>query len=174
MSDFIVKFALVILAVAVHELGHIAAAKLVGVKRFYFSLKPNGALLTFDFSHVTYAREAVVHLSGGLLGLLSVYAAQKFFPAGGYINYFTGLSLSFTVINYLPLHGLDGCGFLNAVMSTFLLPDSIYYIMKVLSWATTVLLLAAVIYIELRIKTNLGLAFFVASMLITAEGENNG
>ncbi len=174
MSDIIVRSALVILAVSIHELGHITAAKLVGVNRFWFSIKPSGALLTFDFSHVTYAREAVVHLSGGIFGLISAYVAQKFFPATEYTNYFIGLSLSFTVINLLPLKGLDGCGFIRAALSPFLLPDMIYYIMKVFSWLTTALLLAVVVYVELKIKANLGLIVFIVTMLITAGGDSSG
>ncbi len=174
MSDFFIKSILVILAAAVHELGHITASAVVGVKRFRFSFKPNGTLLTFDFSRVSYIGEALVHLSGGLFGIISACAAQVFFPASVCTNYFTGLSLSFTVINMLPLRGLDGYGFIRAVLSIFLMPDRIYNVMKIISWATAILLLTAVIYVELKLKPNLGLAVFASSMLIISSGENYG
>ena len=88
----ILRLFCVVSAAVIHELGHILAAKLCGVRSWRFGLKAGGVLITFDFSRITYIREVIVHLAGPAFGVLSALFSVIFF--GERAEYFAGVSLS--------------------------------------------------------------------------------
>ena len=98
----------VVSAAVIHELGHILAAKLCGVRSWRFGLKAGGALITFDFSRLTYMSEVLVHLAGPAFGVMAALFSVIFF--GARAEYFAGASLSMALVNLLPVSGFDGGG----------------------------------------------------------------
>ena len=151
-------------AAAVHEAGHLTAARIIGVKKISFTLKNLGGILNFDFSKTTYAGEIIVHLSGGLAGLLSSLAAYCIFSSSEYT--YIGASLTFAFVNFLPIRGFDGGGILNAVLSSFMLPDYSYKICRIASDIAVFVFLTTVIWIEIKIYPNLGLLYFALTAVI--------
>lgn len=151
-----------ICAIVIHELGHLGAARILGIPLVRFRLNPLGGVLTFDFSRISYGREAAVHLSGPLAGLVSG-------AVGGMLAkdcFFTGISVVLACVNLLPIRGLDGGGILRCVLSRFCNPDTVWRIGEICSVTGVLLLWSAVLWIELRVTANLGLMAFAAMLLL--------
>ena len=94
----------------VHELGHIAAAYLLGGRIRQLSYSAAGFKMQSGGS-LSYAREIVVFASGPLCGLIASYIAAKLgFTA------FSGISFLLSVFNLLPLSLLDGGRILQNIL----------------------------------------------------------
>lgn len=149
-------------ALVIHELGHLAAAKLFGIPLVRFGLNPMGGVMTFDFSGTSYQREAAVHLSGPLAGILSGilgWLAMK-------NVFFTGISVVLAGVNLLPIRGLDGGGVTMCLLNRFCSPDRAWRIGRICSMTGVLLLWTAVLWIELRVRANLELMAFAAALLL--------
>ena len=105
-------------AVLLHELGHLAAARLFGVPIRACRAHVLGGRLTFDFSRAGYGREALVHAAGPAVGLLSALVFRSTRLAD-----FAGLSFVLAALNFLPLAGFDGAGLLRCAVCAVLPPD---------------------------------------------------
>ena len=108
MSGF---FALVA-AVILHEAGHLAAARLLGIPLRRGIGGIDGLRLTFDFSRAGYLREAAVHAAGPLAGVIGAVLAAEI---DGW-EVFGGCSLLLAAVNLLPCRGLDGGGILSCLL----------------------------------------------------------
>ena len=158
-------FVLLICAVAVHELGHVAAAKIVGVPLVTLSVRPIGLSLCFDFSHAAYSKEAFVHAGGCIAGVIAaVLAALLPFRAA---LTFSGLSLTLAALNLLPLRSFDGGALIGACLSSFLMPDTAWRVCRALSAVFTLILWIGALWIELRIGANIALLALVCAVLIS-------
>lgn len=153
-------------AIFLHEMGHYFAAKLCGVPCVSFGFRAGGAVLTFDFSRVGYAREGFVHAGGALLGLLSAVVCVMIFGAGAY--FFLGISLVLSFVNLLPITGMDGGAILSCVLSQFLLPDTVWRVQRIVSFAAVLFLWGAVLWIELRATPNFSLMAFVLCVMFAS------
>ena len=158
------EFISFISALVIHELGHIAAAKLLGVKTISFTPGMCGAMLAFDFCNVGYIREAAVHLSGGIFGIAASLFVYLLF--GERALFFCGISVYLTVLNWMPIEGLDGSAFFRAVLSKFMMPDTVCRAVRTVSFITTVLFWCAVLGIELRSSGNLSCIILAVSLLL--------
>lgn len=112
---------LFLLAAALHEAGHLAAAFLSGCGIRRFSLSPAGAELEMNFSLVPYKKEIAVYLAGPLgsaLGMLiSFFLLRRSFEA--HLLYFFFCNLLFFFFNLLPVRGLDGYQALYALLCLY-------------------------------------------------------
>lgn len=151
-----------IAALTIHEMGHLAAAKFFGIPLVRFRLNPTGGVMTFDFSHASYLRETAVHLGGPLAGILSAAVGWTLLRD----FFFTGISVTLAVVNLLPIRGLDGGGVLRCLLNRFCFPDTAWRIGRICSVSGVMLLWAAVLWIELRVRVNLGLIAFAAVLLL--------
>ena len=149
-------------ALVIHELGHLLAAKILGIPLVRFRLNPMGGVMTFDFSRSAYEREAAVHFSGPAAGLISGVIGWRILQD----PFFTGISVVLACVNLLPIRGLDGGGILRCVLSRFLSPDAVWKVCGICSAAGVLMLWTAVLWIELRVTANLGLAAFAAALLL--------
>lgn len=154
----------VLLAMFVHEAGHILTARIFGIPCMAF--RPNflGAVMTFDFSRTTYLREAMVHLSGAVFGMASAVLARVML--GERADYYLGVTAVLSCVNLLPVAGMDGGAVLRCVLSQFLLPDTVDRAVRAVSVCTVVLLWTAVLWVELRVTANFGLILFVIGLMI--------
>lgn len=149
-------------ALFLHELGHLAAAKILGIPLVRFRLSPMGGVMSFDFSRSTYGREAAVHFAGPLAGLLS--AAVGWLILHDF--FFTGISVTLACVNLLPIRGLDGGGILSCLLNRFLSPETAWHIAEICSVGGILLLWTAVLWIELRVTANMGLLAFAVVLLL--------
>ena len=108
-----------LLACAVHELGHIAAALAFGGRADRLSLTAVGAELTFSYrAPLTYGQDSLVALAGPAANLLLgglFFALHRNLP--------TVLSLGVGAFNLLPILPLDGGRVLYGLLADKLDPD---------------------------------------------------
>ena len=108
-----------LLACAVHELGHVAAALAFGGRAERLSLTAVGAELTFTYrTPLTYGRDSLVALAGPAANLLLgglFFALNRYLPAV--------LSLGVGAFNLLPILPLDGGRILYGLLAEKLDPD---------------------------------------------------
>lgn len=150
-----VKYPLMLIfAVGLHELGHILAASLVKAPCVSLRCGVQGLSLRFDFSALSHPREIFILTAGGLFGLLCAAAAYAFSPR---LAYFSVVSVVLSLVNLLPVRGLDGGETLACVLDYFFLPDRAYRIEKVVSWVASLAFWVVALWIQLRVKVNLSL-----------------
>ena len=108
-----------VLACAVHELGHVAAALAFGGRADRLSLTAVGAELFFSYrSPLTYGQESLVALAGPAANLLLgglFFVLDRQLPAV--------LSLGIGAFNLLPILPLDGGRVLHGLLAEKLDPD---------------------------------------------------
>ena len=108
-----------LLACAVHELGHVAAALTFGGRVERLSLTAVGAELSFSYQRpLTYGQDSLVALAGPAANLLFgglFFVLDQHLPAI--------LSLSIGAFNLLPIPPLDGGRVLHGLLSEKLDPD---------------------------------------------------
>lgn len=155
---------MLLLAMAIHEAGHILTARMLGISCRRFRTSWFGTVLTFDFSHTTYLREAAVHLSGALFGMASAVLARILL--GGRADFYLGASVVLSCVNLLPITGLDGGGVLQCVLSQFFLPDTVDRAARAVSFCAMLLLWTAVLWIELRVTPNFSLLLFTLALML--------
>lgn len=154
------KYMSILVAALLHELGHMAAAALLGVKMRLCKAGMAGISLQYDFSLVSHGREAIVCLAGPVVGVVIFFLGYK----NGVASYFAGASLGLTVLNLLPISFLDGGCALTAILSVFLSPDKVWHIVRGLSFVFTILLW--VLAIIMMLSTGGDISFICASVYL--------
>ena len=106
----------VLLAAALHEAGHLLAARYLGVRLQRMELDLLGARLYPALPLPSYGTEALLALGGPLFSLLGAALCRPQFSAA---HPFVFTSLSLGVFNLLPIEGFDGGRILSALLSLF-------------------------------------------------------
>ncbi len=100
-----------LLALIIHEAGHIAVAKVLGCKVEKLAIQPLGGYLSLDqLLEVQPATELRIALAGPVANLLTAAAAMALVPYSpqGYVSSFIRASLTLMSFNLLPALPLDG------------------------------------------------------------------
>lgn len=139
---------LLLLAAVLHELGHVTCAALLHVPFSGIQLRLCGAVMTFDFSRVTYRRELCVHLAGGAFGIVAALVGSWLF--GDPAAYFAGASVVLTALNLLPIEGLDGGGALRCLLSCLMPPERAETVCHAVSVTTALVLWCLILRLALR------------------------
>ena len=108
----------VLLASAVHELGHLLMLRLCGARVRRFRVSVLGAVMEADTGRLSYLQELLAVLGGPLANLLF---AAALVPRGADI--LVGVNIVLCVFNLLPLPPLDGGRALCLGLSWALGPD---------------------------------------------------
>lgn len=141
-----------LIAVCIHEGGHLAAAVLCGVPLSRLHVGPFGLRLTMDYSAVSYGRELCVLLAGSAAGCIAAWISSLY---GSSDAVFCNLALG--GCNLLPVRGLDGGAAVETILSMYCLPDTACRITRALSFLTVVVLWTAALWVCLRVQVNAGL-----------------
>ncbi len=145
---------MLVLAILIHECGHILAARLSKAPLSAFSVGLHGFSMAFDFSALSYGKECFVILAGSVLGLISAAFALGI---SHNLAYFSAVSAVMALLNLLPIRGLDGGEALSCILGNFFLPDRTFRICRAVSWVTSIAFWMAAVWIQLRIHANLSL-----------------
>lgn len=98
-------FAFSYLSMVLHELGHLAASCIIGLKPAYISFHPFGVNLHLKNTFVcSLLDEVILYLSGPLVNLLIAAFSLIFFNN----RYLFTLNISLFFVNMLPVYPLDG------------------------------------------------------------------
>ena len=103
-----------VLAVLLHETGHLLAARVCGIPLRRAGGGLFGLRLFFDFSRASFIREAAVHLAGPGAGILSAVLVRAAAGPGP----FSAVSLGLAAVNLLPVTGLDGGSALRCLLES--------------------------------------------------------
>lgn len=120
--------------------------------------------MDFNFSHASYWQEVLVHLAGAAFGMGAAILSRAIL--GSRADTFLGISLCLSFVNLLPMEGLDGGGALLALLSHLSDSDTAYKWTRTVSLLFFLLFWAAVVWIEIRVGTNLGLLLFAVGLML--------
>lgn len=149
-------------AVTVHELGHIIAMKLLGIKHTSVTPRFFGLGINADFSRVSYTKEIIVCVSGSvsnfILALFTLNFPVLAFSAAAY-----------GIFNLLPVSFLDGGEILKLLLKTADVPDAAAFrICDFCTTAVTVVLWIISVYLAV---IGAGTAMLITALYMVVMGQ---
>lgn len=154
-----------ILAAAVHEIGHLIAARMCGIPLRELRLGIFGAVITPTDAICSYKKELALAAAGPFINLLS---AAILFPLRDSLNapasFFLASSLFLGILNLLPVQDFDGGRILNCILAQHLAPKMCYSVCRTLSLLTVISLWMLSVYLLLRRSSSLSLFVFSLSL----------
>lgn len=149
-------------AAAIHECGHILAARMLGIRLRVLELDLMGARLCPALPLPSYRAEAVLAVAGPASSLLlALFLLPHSTP---FAHLSLTATLAFALFNLLPIAGFDGGRILSAALCTRLNARTAERIQSVLSYLTLLFLFALSSCCLLRYGQNLALAVLCASL----------
>lgn len=158
---------LTLVAVTIHECGHLLAAKLCRVKTGGFSVDSLGARLALPGIAPSYQKELAICAAGPLANLLSIpliYLWSSATPADA--TFFISVSLALALLNLLPIRGFDGgriCYCLIALLSD---PTAAEKVCTLSSFFFLFILWCTSVYLMMKTGADFSLFLFSASVFI--------
>lgn len=149
---------LTMLAVGIHELGHLLAAALMHLRPTGICADTLGIRLLFGSRMLSYREELWLSASGPLFNLLSLPIAL-FFPDGKE-SFFFAASCALSMLNLLPIFGFDGGRILSCLLSRLENPSLADRILSITSFLSLFALWSASVYLILRMGSSLSLFLF--------------
>lgn len=156
---------LLLFAALIHELGHLAALHMLGVKPEGFQITVLGAEIRIPRERMTYPAELAALLAGPGVNLLCTAALTAAgFPTAA------GAQAVLGIFNLLPVRGLDGGETLRTTISWLLGPEWGERISGGISRISAIVLAAVLALLMLRSGGNLWLIPACFGFLFTAAG----
>lgn len=156
--------------IAIHGLGHMLAARAVGVRMIGVHRTPTGLRLMSDASFPSYDAELYCALGGPIANvtaaLLGRLVLLPFGAAAEFVTSFIPFSLFLGLLNLLPLQGFDGARILFCLLCTrhrhlaSLDPFTAQRVIRVISCSLLVFLWLLSVYVLLRRGSALSLYVF--------------
>ena len=158
-------------AAALHEAGHIAAAKALGVPCVRMSGAFFGLSIRCDFSSVSFLKEALVCSAGAAANVAACALTLLIVKdPGTYSVFFIFSNVSLALFNLMPISPLDGAGILKALLSMIASYRTAERIASWISAAFSVAFFCFCVYVQLKIGANLSLLFISVYLLYNAAG----
>ena len=157
-------------AAALHELGHICAAKLTGIHLSSLSLDLLGARLTTERRLSSYKNEIILCAAGPTTNFLCSLAALSVghFISNGqikeFVNFFAASSAALGILNLLPIKSFDGGRILDCALTRFFGIYVASKIISVLSFLCCFSLWSLSVYLMMRSGSSLSLFVFSISL----------
>jgi len=163
------SFSALAVAVAVHELGHVITARLLNVNLTKLRWGIFGFRLNYEKYNLSLFLECAVCAGGSVFGLLCAEAVRLSpLVKNDTCAYFIIVSVSLSLFNLLPIHGLDGGAITERILESFLLPDSSYKASKAISIVFSVLFWCIAVRIQLRHEPALPILVLSIYLLLTS------
>lgn len=170
-------------AILVHEVGHVLAARAVGVRFGRLRLTRTGLrLITAAGGFPSYDHELICALGGPLANALTALLLRALclvYPAlSPFVSHFVLLSLSLALLNLLPLRGFDGARILYCFLCSHhrrlpsLTPDRAGRFLSLLSCLILFGLWLLAVYLLLRRGSALSLYLFCLQLFQSIALEN--
>lgn len=153
-------------AVLLHEGGHLIALILCGVYPKKLVLSLSGASLVTHCPYLPYKKEALVFLAGPLAGILGCGAAflllRWHFTQGAML--FFSFNLFLTLLNLIPVEGLDGSCALRALFCLYGSETKVEAIVSALHGVSLIFLLGISLWLVER-ENNASLLILTLALL---------
>ena len=152
-----------LLAVFLHELGHLLAARICHIGMKEFSLGLFGAGLTPDDRLYSYFDEIILCLGGPLTNLF--FASLALFSSSSpFLESFIFASFAYGILNLLPIRTFDGGRIFRSLLLFFLPLTLTEKILSALSFFCIFCLWSISVYLLLRTTSSLSLFVFSLSL----------
>ena len=156
------NIAVILSAVLIHELGHLAAAGMMKIPIKCIRIDIFGAYIETRPMSCSYAREAFLCLAGPLSNLISAVLLDSLLPYD--TRLFTVASVTLAVINLLPIKGFDGGRAISCLLLIKLSPGTVSALIDVTSFFCIFMLWSASVYFIMRAGAYLSLFVFSAAL----------
>ena len=136
-GDNSIYSAIALSAAAVHEIGHIIAAKILGVKFKTLSLNLLGARLGLDTPLYSYKKEFLLCAAGPAINIITGIIALYLYHLrihDEHILFFAIASFFLALLNLLPIKSFDGGRILYSFISRYFTPRTALNITRFLSF----------------------------------------
>ena len=153
-----------LLAAVLHEGGHLLACRFLRVPIRFFSPIATGAVIGYDPSAVSYAREAWIAAAGPLANLAGFLLCFLGECTRGRALFGTSC-LAFAFFNLLPIRTLDGGVLLYDLLTPVMGPIRAERIGEKISAVCTVLLWMCTVAVQIRCGGNLSILLISVYLL---------
>ena len=153
-----------ILSVAIHECGHVAAARICGIRLSELNLGIFGAALTPSDSIYSYKKEVLLCLGGPAFNFISAFLYHSITKNTD--SLFIVSSLSLGILNLLPIKGFDGGRICEAMLCIILGPQKSTGIINLISFFCLFGTWTISVYLLIKASASLSLFVFSASMFV--------
>lgn len=155
-----------LLAVIVHELGHIIASKLCGIQMRECNIGIYGAGLTPYSTSYSYKEEIILCICGPLINIISAVALIPVYGVIQYpiVLYFILSSFILAALNLLPIKDFDGGRILYSILCLIKEPVFAEKAILFVSFVLIILLWLISVYLLLISGANLSLFIFSISL----------
>ncbi len=154
----------VLLAAAIHEVGHLTAARLLHIPIRCLRLDLLGARLETGSRLLSYGEEWLLCAAGPLFSLLAAIPPLLLLPASPAAVRFSTVSLALGVFNLLPIGSFDGGRMLEATLSPLLGQQRTAALMTAVGFAFLFFLWCLSVYCLLRVGDGLSMLCFCMSL----------
>ena len=157
-------------AAAIHEVGHIIAAKILGVEFKTLSLNLFGARLGLATPLYSYKKEFLLCAAGPAINLITGDVALCLYNLrlpDEHILFFAIASFFLAILNLLPIKSFDGGRMLISITAPLIGLYTAEKLLAVLSFISLLILWGISLYLMLRVGSSL--ALFVFSSALFAE-----
>ena len=149
-----------LVAAALHECGHIIAAKLCGIPLVDMKLGIFGATLTTDRALCSYGKEILLASAGPATNLLCFALCSLLHVDCEAIELFCVASWALAILNLLPIRELDGGRIVYCALASTFSPSLASRVVGALSFGIIFSLWALSVYLILRLGASLSLFIF--------------
>ena len=153
-----------ILAVAIHEMGHIVAAKICGIEVGKFKLGILGAAIVPRRPLYSYKEEFILCIGGPLANFLSALLICRFHSAAVFTESLLLYSISLGALNLLPIKSFDGGRIFSAILSCLLSPKTAERVLNLTSFLLIFTLWSISVYLLLKISSSVSLFVFSVAL----------
>ena len=158
---------ILLITYALHELGHLFFASVVGAKIKRFKLGAFHLSLCYDCTELSYKRELLVSLGGIIFNLVSGSLVLVIpFLKGEVITYFVLCNFSLAIMNLYPASVLDGNGALKSFLYLLLPQERADKILGGVSIIAILLIWLVSVYFQLIFSSNLSLLIISIVLLV--------
>ncbi len=188
-SDGAAMLGIYFLSAALHECGHLFAARCarIGVREIRFDF--SGVRICTDREIPSYGAELVLAAAGPIVNLISVTASVIFFSLRGValsevvgavfsfiegeltvlgaVGFFAAVSVIQGGINLLPINTLDGGRILFCLLACLFGERCAWAVTKVTSFIAAFVLWTLALYLLLKISSGLGILVFSACIFLS-------
>lgn len=158
--------AAVLLAAAVHEMGHLLAARLLGIPLRVLRLELLGARLEVVGRMLSYGEEWLLCMAGPLTSLLLSLFILTVVPKTAFFTYLAAASCLLGLLNLLPICGFDGGRMLSAALGRMASDRVSEGILRGASFLCVFLIWATAVYCLLRVGDGLSLFCFSMGLFV--------
>lgn len=150
-----------------HESGHLVAMRIMGIRHEKITVTPLGADIKMPWTR-GYGTDMLVYVSGAaanFFGAVSAYTVYIARPST-IVMFIMISNLLYAVFNMLPIRGLDGGGFAEALLMKYTSPDTAWRICGILSCVSMLFLVAFAVFMIFASGTNFSLFLIILHLFV--------